>query len=506
MDPSGINNFEEQWRKALSEASETPPKSIWENIEARLDENSEKGAVLPLWWQSKKLWLAAASVAALLVVGAGFWFSDSAKNGQNRIEVAGKAAQSPATEKTNTPEAGRAAAQENTEAVAANAPDNIEATDSKSVIKENNQTLASATTPRRNVENSSGRSSASRVNSQSSIGAAGKSDIAPVENSVLERNQDFAQSDNPASTSISSNDIQNDILAKTESSEKAIAVDMLATPAYNELDIHMQKRYVFFKPDAIAKEDIKPKKHTEYWAGIGLMPASFNPDVQLKNAPQDFSYQALSRTKAVTASSEAGISYALQTHGGVRISKHWSVELGLSYLQGNSSYEGGGYLINSKSQSTNVLENALADASKGSSYSGGTDKFNNGALYVDITNKVANNYQYLQMPVQAGFTLNPDKKLSYSLLGGMMANFFLSNQIEAASGDIITTKASDEIYRSMNWAATTGLRFNYRLSSRWKANLTGSYQKAISSGFRSNQTLDAHPYLYGVAWGVRYSF
>ena len=184
--------------------------------------------------------------------------------------------------------------------------------------------------------------------------------------------------------------------------------------------------------------------------------------------------------------------------------------MGVSYLKGNSSYEGGGYVLNAfNNRSANVLENALADLapSPSNAYQDKNGFFaNNGALYIDVAKTVSNNYQYLQLPVQAGFTVFPDKKLSYSVLGGMMANFFLSNELESASGEIITTRASDEIYRSMNWAATTGLRFNYRLSTRWNANLTGSYQKSVTSGFRSNQSLDSRPYLYGVSWGMRYSF
>ena len=156
------------------------------------------------------------------------------------------------------------------------------------------------------------------------------------------------------------------------------------------------------------------------------------------------------------------------------------------------------------SAAANVLEDALASNSP--SFADKSSNFNNGALYIDVAKKVSNNYQYLQLPVQAGFTLNPDKKFSYSVLGGMMANFFLVNELESATGDIIRTTASDEIYRGTNWAATTGLRLNYKLSSNWAANLTGSYQKAVSSSFRSNQSLDSHPYLYGVSWSVRYSF
>jgi hypothetical protein len=102
--------------------------------------------------------------------------------------------------------------------------------------------------------------------------------------------------------------------------------------------------------------------------------------------------------------------------------------------------------------------------------------------------------------------LNPDGKLSYSVLGGMMANIFLNNELESANGSVIKTTTSDEVYRGMNWAATTGLRLNYRVARKWKASLTGSYQKAVTSGFRSNQNLESHPYLYGVSWGMRYSF
>jgi len=209
----------------------------------------------------------------------------------------------------------------------------------------------------------------------------------------------------------------------------------------------------------------------------------------------------------LTGKNEAGASYALQTQGGVRLSKHWSMEMGVNYLKGNSKYEGGGYVLSSYANtSSNVLQSALNGLAANPSNDKSGDYLNSNAIYIDVNKKVSNDYQYLQLPLQAGFTLNPDKKLSYSLLGGMMANFFLSNELESALGETITTTARDDVYRSMNWAATTGLRFNYKLSTKWKASLTGSYQKAISSGFKANQSLESHPYLYGVAWGVRYSF
>lgn len=521
MDPSNINNFEDQWRKALKEASETPPPSVWENIEARLD--GEEAKVVPLWWQSPKIWYAAASIAALLLVGGGFWLSNINRDDKPQVAVS-------------------------TEPVQKSGSGDSETTEKVPTTSEraNTEKLAAA-----NDLKTAGEPEMSSAKTETQQPAEPKIEIAASNsaNATIEKRENaFARAKNPAPeqpgvtavdgtrTPAAKNGFGNEVIntattplenarpveiaaAKTAGSSTAatladenqsLSAQLLASLPYNDLDVYVQKRHVFFRPQIQIEEPVKPKKQKEYYAGLGVMPASFNPDVQLKEAPMAFSAQSVSQKRATSGSSEARASYAVQTQGGVRLSKHWSVETGVSYLRGNSTYEGGGYVLNPyNSMSSNVLENALAGLPSSANSPAFADKaagFNNGALYIDVSKKVSNNYQYLQLPVQAGFTLNPDKKFSYSVLGGMMANFFLANELESASGDIIRTTASDDIYRSMNWAATTGLRLNYKLSSNWAANLTGSYQKAVSSGFRSNQSLDSHPYLYGVSWSVRYSF
>ena len=514
MDPSETNSFEEQWKKVFQEASETPPLSAWEGIEARLDKEERK--VVPLWWQTPRLWYAAASVAALLMVGIGLWngsFSSEEKkdaqlaagktelvspdadiNTSSESSVEGKTAQQKEAVEVPSIQPETSIAQVESESRRKNSAEN------PAIIKQD-ESLASADTEKQAEED---RAAVSSFNNKVAVR---KQENNPVSAEAVAGNNDLTNTDKFAAAQSNNVSVEPLNPANLDAASRIVA-EALTPIGYKDLDVYVQKRYVFFKPGTITEKPVeKVSKNREYYAAVGLMPATFNPDVKVTSPPAAFANANASR-QSLSGNSQAGTSYAVQTQGGKRLSKHWSVETGISYLQGNSTYEGGGYLLDvATSRSQNVLQSALMDKSgQNSGVNTPTSSPPANAFYIDVTKEVRNDYRYLQVPVQAGYTLNPDKKLSYSVLGGMMANFFMNNEIESASGTVITTKASDDVYRSLNWAATTGLRFNYRLSSQWKATLTGSYQKSITSGFKSNETLESRPYLYGVSWGVRYSF
>lgn len=515
MDPSEINNFENQWKKAFDEASETPPPSVWGEIEARLDRDENN--IIPLWWRSPKLWYAAASIIALLVVGGGYLMNKSTDIPVS--EIAERSPQAPENriDKLNN------SSEDSTSLVLDEAKED-------NVIKQQHSTEKVPAQRERLLAGAQQKKSVRKP-----------FDAIPTESRAFIARADLVKNDHvidknsegePLTASESevldkyvvgiANNKEASVLA--EAPHTGLKIDALEGVGVSELDVFIQKRYVFYKPEALQEEKLPElKKKGEYWAGIGLMPATFNPDVQIRQAApsfysaQNFNTVQSSGQKSATGTSKAGNSYAVQTQGGMKLSKHWSIETGISYLKGNSSYEGGGYVLNAiTARSANMLEDALVNLSTAKSAApnspnqqplGGGASFDAlGNTFIDVNRNVSNNYQYLQLPVQAGFTLRPEKKLSYSVLGGMMANFFLSNELESATGQIIKTTANDEVYRSMNWAATTGLRFNYKLSDRWRASLMGSYQRAVSSGFRANQSLESHPYLYGVSWGMRYSF
>jgi len=517
MDPSKEHSFEDQWKKAFDEASVTPPASAWEAIEARLDRD-EDNKIVPLWWRSPKLWYAAASIAALLLVG-GVWLKMSTREQTGKSEIAQKTGNS-------VPGNTRTEELKNSENTDTHEKTNQETDNSVASIGSEKEAEGKITGSNLSGKNDVQKSVLEKSGIKRKPGNVAQQDLAVADRANTTGNGQIAFNQLSEKAGLVPNKTQqivnerNTAVASETGVDKPVDIsivspELLTAIGTNGLDVFVQKRYIFYKPQEEAAVEEK-KKHKEYWAGVGLMPASFNPDVILKTSPSSYSSsftsQSISKQKAVIGKSEAGASYSVQTQGGLRISKHWSVETGLSYLQGNSRYEGGGYLLDAATNgASNVLENTLADVSYGNKNgmqapnNPGVSNLNN-TIYIDVNKQVANNFQFLQVPVQAGFTLNPDGKLSYSVLGGMMANFFLSNELESANGELIKTTASDDVYKTTNWAATTGLRFNYRLSSRWRASLTGSYQKALSSGFKSNQNVESHPYLYGVSWGMRYSF
>lgn len=518
MNPSENPKFEQEWQRLFESASETPPPSAWEAIEKHLDDR--QAVAIPLvWWKNPKLFYAAAAVVALLLVS---WpilrpGTDS-ESRENRGEVATKSA----------PQGSDAAS-------TAGAADDLPTAESLA---------ATGNLPKSQPISSSSDRVASVVKPERMAGFEGKNlrteSSSLLAGSTPDRVQvpaSLAQEGTPASLATEENaflDTSPTLIALTKSSRKNANMEVeqiitgsstapLRTPALtrsiaalspigpSELDVYMQKRYVHFRYDRVEPELPKRSRGRELWAGLGIMPASFNPQVNVKSPPLAFTNANASR-QALASSSKPQLSYAMQMQGGKKLSKRWSVETGVSYLKGNSTFQSDGYVLNAiTSRSANVLEDALFSsnnyaniAPNSPGISASFDK--NASSYIELTQRTSNDYSYVQVPVQAGYTLNPEGKLSYTVLAGVVGNLFLQNEVQSTQGYSFKNTADDGLYRSLNWSAATGVRVNYRLAGHWNASLTGSYQKAIDSILRDNSTLDSRPQLYGMAWGVQYIF
>jgi len=518
MNPSENPKFEQEWQRMFESASETPPPSAWEAIEKHLDD--KEAVVIPLlWWKNPKVLYAAAAVVALLLLSWPILHTGPDSVGlDNRGGIASQTSPAAGAKAPAVGDSGRyPSAEQRADASvpSENQPEGTPSTDRVAAVESKRNEVPEG------PENSSSKLNNSAYD-KTLIGSSG-TPLARKPNSTPSTAEDkVLVTSSPT------------LIALTKSSRKNASEELtqiitgsstapLRTPALtrsiaklspigpSEQEVYMQKRYVFYRYET--SESVLPKRSRgqELWAGLGIMPASFNPQVNVTSSPMAFTKANASR-QALASTSKARLSYAMQLQGGKKLSKRWSVETGLSYLQGNSTFESDGYVLNSfTSRSANVLEDALLSSNSYSNsavqqpgFSPNFDK--NAGSYIDLDQRTSNDYRYVQVPVQAGYTLNPDGKINYTVLAGVVGNLFLQNEIQSTQGYSFKNTADDGLYRSLNWSAATGLRVNYRVSNHWNASLTGSYQKAIDSILRDNPTLDSRPQLYGMAWGVQYIF
>lgn len=515
MNQSEKHNYEEEWQRMFESEAQTPPSSAWEAIERRLD--GENTPIVPLpWWKNPRIAYAAAAVVLLLLSWPILQLTTVPDSDETRI-----ASDSQSTTTRPSP-AEQPLGNQSDQALDSEGIQSRQAAptltqnnprDLPPPTRQNTPAIDPAGAIGREIASSGERSGDAGVGGTGKTGQNEASNAAGAlpESQLFSRSTRVAKSNDPQEVGPANNNSSD---GKLTDSQPALSMSLasLSPIGPSELDVHVQKRYVFYKYDAPTLEPA-PSHNREYWAGVGLMPASFNPQVDITTPPAAFS-QANASRQALSNSSQAGLSYALQMQTGMRISKHWSIETGLSYLQGNSTFVSEGYVMDAaSSRSANVLENALAASNNNQDFSNpglqpsfAPDPSKVAALYIDLDQRVSNDYRFVQLPAQAGYIINPDGKMNYTVLGGMVANLFLSNELESAAGTTFTNTAEDGIYRPLHWSASTGLRVSYRLSSHWNANLTGSYQRSLTSSLRDNSSMETRPLLYGVSWGVRYIF
>lgn len=509
MNPSEKPKFEQEWQRLFESASETPPPSAWEGIEKRLDDN-ETVIVPLLWWKNPKLFYAAAAVAALLLLS---WPILRLTQTRNTPQAVSPGMRPDIPQVAAVPQADESAP-------AVSGQKGTTAGSETDAFRPNRRTAANATTPHPSTQRTQDRSKRDVPRLDGTPAARSR---VGVPRNVFEK--DALTPLDPTTVAFAVPDRKNEAIALNKNPDAAEpgvpdenftpvlneSIALMAPVGPSERNVYMQKRYVHYRYEFPEPESAPRSRSRELWAGLGIMPASFNPRVNVTSSPLAFANAKAGR-QALASSSKPQLSYALQMQGGKKLSKRWSVEMGLSYLQGNSTFQSDGYVLNTiTNHSANVLEDALFSGNYDTNSTGqqpgfaaGFDK--NAGSYIELTQRTSNDYRYVQLPVQAGYTLNPDGRMNYTLLAGVVGNLFLQNEVQSAQGYSFKNTADDGLYRSLNWSAATGVRVSYRLSNHWNASLTGSYQKAVASILRDNSTLDSRPRLYGMAWGVQYVF
>ncbi|RAK01901.1 hypothetical protein LX87_00015 [Larkinella arboricola] len=523
--------FNEEWRKVFEDAAESPSDGLWDSIARQLDEE-ETTPVLPLWRRATP-WVygVAAAVITLLV---GWWATQSIDNaGLNHPTVghttrpanSSKAGEQlakqqqnrvPANPQTIPDEArtGSELAQNREETLAANRPANAEKNTSATPEREPSQTAG--TRDRLSTDRSFLARKSERTPTAEQPVFAGSSRRANRVPDAARVNSDAPSEQAPGS-------LQNtDLAADTRLAYEASYINSKSALSKKPAPI---SRIIWYRaPETAIEPQEKGHSRKEYWAALTATPMSFNPMASVQsNLNQAYvalngAQQSSRQYSPSSLQNQAQVSMAWQASSGVKLSKHWSVEAGIQYLNGRSQAQNNAVVTNAfTNQTENLLVNAVRSSNPSlpqlamdmpnNSYVSPTlvDKSNGNPLYLAVipsNDVVSNNFQYIQVPVQIGYHILPEHKFSYSVLGGLMANVFLKNTINEA----LEVNPSDQVYRPTALAGTAGLRVNYHPTHHWSGSLTGSYQQSLQSGTNPDAQLQIRPQAIGIGFGLNYHF
>lgn len=537
MASSEEHTFENEWRRRFDEASETPPLAMWERIEARLDEEEEERVlVIPFWQRTQSLrWAAAAAVTALLLTLGGWWFQSNLSETPSKtatvVAPQEKTTATTTNELTQKSQEGEKI-QNDSKLASGVIKENHNETEAKHPLSRSSAETTAATAVVRKEAKKAGQTPAAALVAS----ASKKATSSKVNTSTSPENQLSASTPSNgrggAKTEINVTHESETLSTTIASSEVALAASPMEPNTAPEMTLAFlegkkmrellgnPKRQPWVAPPSQPTEALKPKHlPKEYWASVGVMPASYNAGVEIggrgalaaaSNTPL-YSSQATFNNSArtPTATNRSALSYAFQWQGGVQLSQRWSLESGVNYLQGNSIYQG----VNAFSTLSNSYINSLETAINLSDnniprYDFATIGSDKSLVQTLSTSQdISNSYQFLQVPIQTGYALiKPKRKFSLWLLGGLINNIFLKNTFQTGQDNTVTVTGNDSPYRRLSFSATTGMRLQYKINKRWTTLLSGNYQRSVGSTTRAGAVFQARPQLMGVGAGVRYGF
>jgi hypothetical protein len=119
-----------------------------------------------------------------------------------------------------------------------------------------------------------------------------------------------------------------------------------------------------------------------------------------------------------------------------------------------------------------------------------------------------NTFQFLSIPVQAGF-LVLDKRVKVLVNAGVASDIFLKNKISAVDRSlesITINPGSDAPFRSVYFSGLVGAEASYEFMPRYLITLEPRYKLAISDFTRPETSYTSLPSSFGIGVGVKYIF
>ncbi len=232
------------------------------------------------------------------------------------------------------------------------------------------------------------------------------------------------------------------------------------------------------------------------WAGVNMTPGYFDPNYSIQSE-QAFA-PSLPNTGSYTSADEShqtGFSMTLGVEMGMKISDRWQVSSGIQYLNNNvqSSTD---LVLDEKTPvlfSTLRAQDFSEDALSNVSYE---------------PTELDNTFQFISIPVQAGYLLI-DSKVKLLVNAGIASDIFLQNEVSAVDRSLESltiNPGSDAPFRSVYFNGLFGAQASYEILPRYMITLEPRYKMALSEFTKSDNNYSSLPSSFGIGVGVKYVF
>ena len=235
------------------------------------------------------------------------------------------------------------------------------------------------------------------------------------------------------------------------------------------------------------------------WAGVNMTAGQFNPNSSVSGNQELAVANSLFADNADAGSEkeQPGLSYSYGLSVGKKLSKRWILQTGVQYAVQNASSNSSTYIENNVNGRLSLpLEATFDDASPASN-----------ELVVTSPYNVDNRFEYISLPLQAGYMLM-DKKFGIVLNGGIMSSFLVGNTLTSDReylGSLRVEPGSDSPYRSVQFSGLLGTEFVYSLGSHYQVSVFPSYQIGLQPLRKDAQGLEL-PTNFDLGFRFRYIF
>lgn len=250
-------------------------------------------------------------------------------------------------------------------------------------------------------------------------------------------------------------------------------------------------------PASFMAESRKEKKSGEdLWASVGASAGNYSPQANFN------SYAMASPSTGVgnlnnSASSNSysqGSAYSVGLNLAKRVSNHWVVQGGLSYMSQSIGYTSNFASVSAGNKSAFVADYATLQQN---------------ASTLTLTNPYEINSvnRFVSLPVQAGYLL-VDRKVGWQLNTGLATDIFLQNTLTDKSGQLDKYSegaGEDSPYRTLSWSALMSTELSYKVGTQYRVSLAPGLRYTMSPVLKSDVG-SGNPIVWDIGFRFRYIF